>query len=208
MDQAPIREPPANCSLCGRLAAYRQQNSVAQPRWFNRPVPCVGDSMARLLVVGLAPGLQGANRTGTPFTGDHSGRLLRATLMKYGFAAGDDGLMLRDCRIANAVRCVPPANLPTPAEIAACNRFLVDELAALPHVRIILSLGLVAHSAVLKACRVPLAAIRFSHGTMAALPNGLILADSYHVSRYNISTRRLTSEMFDDVVRAIRGKLA
>ena len=219
--------PPADCHICPRLAAFRAENRARHPEWHNAPVASFGPLDARLLVVGLAPGLRGANRTGRPFTGDYAGVLLYETLAAGGFAEGiyaarpDDGLTLHDCRIVNAVRCVPPQNLPKPAEIAGCNRFLHAELAAMPQLRVILALGVVAHNAVLRACGVPLArrpfrhgtlaplpAGPFRHGTLAPLPAGPVLADSYHVSRYNTSTRRLTPEMFRGVMQDIAAVLA
>ncbi len=201
-----IEQPPHDCPLCPRLVAYRQANRAENPGWFNGPVPSFGPPDAWLLVVGMAPGVRGANRTGRPFTGDHAGILLYETLLKSGLATGayladpTDGLALQGCRIANAVRCVPPANLPTPGEAATCNQFLKAELAGLPRLKAVLALGVLAHAAVLRAVGVKLSAHKFSHGMRHALPNGLILADSYHVSRYNTSTRRLTTEMFQSVV--------
>ncbi len=162
----------------------------------------------------MAPGLRGANRTGRPFTGDHAGVLLYQTLIRFGFARGtyaaepDDGLELHDCRIVNAVRCVPPANLPEPREVATCNRFLAAELAALGSARVLLALGVLAHAAVLRAGGIPLARVRFAHGAQHELPDGLVLADSYHVSRYNTSTGRLTREMFEQVLSAVTLRLA
>ena len=208
-----IAAPPADCALCSRLVAYRAANRAAHPEWFNAPVPSFGPDTARLLVVGMAPGVKGANRTGRPFTGDHAGGLLYATLLQFGFAHGqylaeaDDGLVLENCRIVNAVRCVPPANLPEPAEVRACNDFLAGELAGMANLQAVLALGVLAHTAVLKACGIPPARIRFSHGTIHELPDGLLLADSYHVSRYNTSTRRLTPEMFEAVMFALAARL-
>ena len=205
--------PPHNCALCPRLAAYRAENAAENPGWFNAPVPSFGPLDARLLVVGMAPGVRGANRTGRPFTGDFAGILLYETLLKFGFAAGtygadpSDGLVLQDCRIANAVRCVPPANLPLPAEVATCNRFLSAELGAMPSLRIVLSLGVLAHAAMLRANGLPASRLRFRHGEIHTLPDGLKLTNSYHVSRYNTSTRRLTPLMFEEVVQAIRSDL-
>ena len=157
----------------------------------------------------MAPGLRGANRTGRPFTGDHAGILLYETLLRFGLATGayradpNDGLTLRDCRIVNAVRCAPPANLPEPGEVSTCNRFLASDLAIMPNVQAVLALGVLAHAAVLKACGIPATRIRFRHGDIHELPDGLLLADSYHVSRYNTNTGRLTAEMFGAVVAAI-----
>jgi uracil-DNA glycosylase family 4 len=198
--------PPADCALCPRLAAYRAANRAENPGWFNAPVPSFGPLDAWLLVVGMAPGVRGANRTGRPFTGDHAGILLYETLLKTGLARGcyaadpADGLTLHGCRIANAVRCVPPANLPQPAEAATCNRYLAGELAGLPKLRAVLALGVLAHAAVLRARKIPVSRFKFVHGACHTLPGGLILANSYHVSRYNTSTRRLTTEMFERVV--------
>ncbi len=211
---ATIDNPPHDCPLCPRLVAYRAANRAANPGWFNGPVPSWGERSARLLVVGMAPGVKGANRTGRPFTGDHAGILLYATLIRHGFARGDyraepdDGVTLHDCRIVNAVRCVPPANLPEPSEVATCNRFLVAELAKMPALRVVLALGVLAHAAVLRACGVPVTRVRFSHGAVHPLPGGLLLANSYHVSRYNTSTRRLTPEMFETVVSDLALRVA
>jgi uracil-DNA glycosylase family 4 len=209
-DGAPARD----CPLCPRLAAYRAANALENPDWFNAPVPSFGTLDARLLIVGMAPGVRGANRTGRPFTGDYAGVLLYDTLLKFGFASGRygadpaDGLTLNDCRITNAVRCVPPANLPLPVETATCNRFLAAELAAMPALRVVLSLGVLSHAAMLRASALPATRLRFRHGEMHTLPDGLKLANSYHVSRYNTSTRRLSSQMFEDVVDAVREELS
>jgi uracil-DNA glycosylase family 4 len=189
-------------------------NRAKWPDWHNGPVPCWGPTDARLLVLGLAPGVKGANRTGRPFTGDHAGKLLYATLLKYGLATGtyredpSDGLTLRGVRIANAVRCVPPENLPTPAEITTCNRFVLAERRAMPGLRVVLALGLVAHKALLKSYGIPASRHKFVHGARHALPDGVVLANSYHVSRYNTNTGRLTTEMFEDVVRSLIPHLA
>ncbi len=210
---AEAEAPPHDCPLCPRLAAYRAANAAENPAWFNGPVPSFGTLDARLLVVGMAPGVRGANRTGRPFTGDYAGVLLYETLLKYGFATGEyraevtDGLVLRDCRITNAVRCVPPANLPQPSEVSTCNRFLAAELAAMPALRVVLSLGVLSHAAMLRASSLPVTRLRFRHGEMHTLPDGLKLANSYHVSRYNTSTKRLSAQMFEDVVGAIRDEL-
>jgi uracil-DNA glycosylase family 4 len=165
------------------------------------------------MVLGLAPGVKGANRTGRPFTGDHAGKLLYATLLKYGLARGAyredprDGMELTGARIVNAVRCVPPENLPTPAEVATCNRFLAAERAAMPKLKAVLALGLVAHNALLRSYGIPAARCRFAHGAQHALPDGVLLADSYHVSRYNTQTGRLTTEMFEAAVQAVLARL-
>lgn len=205
--------PASDCELCPRLAAMRAANKAAHPDWHNAPVPSFGGLDASLLVVGMAPGLRGANRTGRPFTGDHAGTLLFTTLLSAGLASGqygaeaDDGLRLHDTRIANAVRCVPPANLPEPVEVRACNRFLTAELQAMPRLRAVLALGVLAHAAVLRACGIPPTRIRFRHGDIHSLPDGLLLADSYHVSRYNTNTGRLTAEMFAEAVTKLRERL-
>lgn len=206
-------EPGRDCALCSRLAGFRADNRRRFPDWHNAPVPCFGPRDARLLVVGLAPGLRGANRTGRPFTGDFAGRLLYDTLIKFGFASGvydvrpDDGLALRDCRIINAVRCVPPENKPTTAEIATCNQFLRAEIATMPKIRAILALGGIAHQAVLRAHGLKLGFAKFGHGMSVALPNGVILTDSFHVSRLNTNTGRLTTPMFEAVVASLRAEI-
>jgi uracil-DNA glycosylase family 4 len=193
--------------------AYRAANQAAHPDWFNAPVPSFGPEDARLLVVGMAPGVKGANRTGRPFTGDHAGMLLYETIAKIGLSTGiyaadiGDGVALNDCRIVNAVRCVPPANLPEPAEVRMCNSFLASELRSLPKLRIVLALGVLAHAAVLRACGISPSRVRFAHGAVHDLPDGLMLANSYHVSRYNTSTRRLTTEMFEAVMIDIAARL-
>ena len=164
-----VAAPPPDCPLCPRLVEYRAANRAANPDWFNAPVPSFGPLDARLLVVGMAPGVRGANRTGRPFTGDHAGILLYQTLMLLGFARGEyradpaDGLLLQDCRIVNAVRCVPPANLPAPAEIRACNQFLAAELAVLPGLRVMVALGVLAHAAVLRALGLKVGRMPFRH---------------------------------------------
>ena len=201
--------PPQDCRLCPRLTEYRTTNRSANPDWFNAPVPSFGPLDARLLVVGLAPGVRGANRTGRPFTGDFAGTLLYQTLLRFGLARGhygadpNDGLALCDCRVTNAVRCVPPANLPVPAEVTNCRRFLAAEIAAMPRLTAILALGTVAHAAVLRARGLRASHVRFRHGAMHRLPDGLSLADSYHVSRLNTNTGRLTEAMFEAVVRDV-----
>ena len=211
-------EPGRDCPLCPRLVAFREAARRAEPGWFNAPVPTFGTAEARLLVVGLAPGLKGANRTGRPFTGDYAGDLLYATLLAHGLAAGrygrrpDDGLELRDCAITNAVRCVPPENKPVPAEIAACRPFLVAEIAALPRLRAIVALGRIAHDSVLRAFGVKLSAAPFGHGRSHAIPRqgagALTLFDSFHCSRYNTSTKLLTPEMFSALFAAVAHHLA
>jgi uracil-DNA glycosylase len=209
----PAEVPGRDCPLCPRLAAFRAAQRAAHPDWFNAPVPSFGAPAPALLIVGLAPGLRGANRTGRPFTGDFAGDLLYRSLLKFGFAAGTygadpgDGLTLRDARITNAVRCVPPQNRPEPAEIAACRRFLADELAVLPQPRAILALGAIAHNAVLTARELRRAAYKFAHGAVHTLPDGLVLADSYHCSRLNTNTGKLTPEMFEAVIAALAARL-
>ena len=213
MSEAAVASPPLDCPLCPRLVAYRAVNRAANPDWFNAPVPSWGGLDARLLVVGMAPGVRGANRTGRPFTGDHAGILLYTTLLRFGFAEGEyradpaDGLQLHDCRVINAVRCVPPANLPSPIEIRACNGFLAAELAAMPGARVVLALGTLAHAAVLRALGLKLSGCVFRHGAFHALADGRVLADSYHVSRYNTNTGRLTEAMFEAVVAEARRRI-
>jgi uracil-DNA glycosylase family 4 len=210
--------PVRDCPLCPRLVKFRTDQRAAYADWFNAPVPAFGGRDARLLVVGLAPGLRGANRTGRPFTGDYAGDLLYATLRKFRFASGDyaqradDGLELIDCRITNAVRCVPPENKPEPAEIKTCNRFLAAEIQQLPRLKIVLALGAIAHQAVLAALGQRRAAFRFAHGAVHALSGGLLtggllLADSYHCSRYNTNTGVLTTAMFEAVFAEVRRRL-
>jgi len=207
-------QPPApDCPLCPRLAAYRHSNRAANPAWYNGAVPSFGSLDSAFLVVGLAPGVRGANRTGRPFTGDYAGVLLYETLLQYGFARGHyaadpaDGLELQNCRVTNAVRCVPPANLPKPPEIRQCNQFLARELAAMPQLRVVLALGGVAHKAVLQARGLKASHTPFVHGAVTRLPDGLLLADSYHVSRLNTSTGRLTIAMFQSVISGILARL-
>lgn len=201
---AELLAPTADCPLCPRLAAFREENRSRLPTHFNAPVPSFGEPHARLIVVGLAPGLNGANKTGRPFTGDYAGDLLYATLQKFGFASGtyqarpDDGLALVDCRITNAVRCVPPQNKPTGPEAQTCRPYLVEELTAAPAPRVIFALGQVAHVNILSALELRRAAYRFGHAAVHHLPGGQTLVDSYHCSRYNTNTRRLTEDMFHD----------
>ena len=198
-------EPPPDCPLCPRLAAFRQEQRAAHPDWFNAPVPSFGDPHAWLAIVGLAPGLNGANRTGRPFTGDHAGVLLYATLAKFGLSEGqyearpDDGLALRGAIIVNAVRCLPPQNKPTPEEGRTCRPFLESALAALPQLRVVVALGQIAHQSAVKALGGRLPKARFGHLAEHRLPSGPVLIDSYHCSRYNQNTRVLTTEMFEAV---------
>ena len=202
--------PHPDCQLCPRLAAFRAANRRAFPDWHNAPVASFGDPAARLLVVGLAPGLRGANRTGRPFTGDHAGEILYATLRRFGFARGhyraapDDGLELIDCRITNAVRCVPPENRPLGGEVNACRRFLLGELTAAPQPKVIMPLGAIAHASVLRALALPASRFAFRHGLTYAIPSGRALAPSYHCSRYNLNTGRLTPAMFEQVFARVR----
>jgi uracil-DNA glycosylase family 4 len=210
MDPAP---PPRDCALCPRLATFRRAQQAAHPPWWNGPVPSFGDERAVLLIVGLAPGLGGANRTGRPFTGDYAGELLYGTLRKFGFAEGeyaaraDDGLRLRRARIANAVRCVPPQNKPSAAEVATCRRFLILELAQPTGLHAILALGAIAHYSVVAALGLRGSMYRFAHGAMHELPDGRLLADSYHCSRLNTNTGRLTPTMFEAVFERLRDRL-
>jgi len=207
-------EPPSNCSICPRLVQFRQDNAAKASDWHNAPVPSFGSDDARLLIVGLAPGLRGANRTGRPFTGDYAGDLLYQTLLAYGFARGAygadpaDGLQLIDCMITNAVRCVPPENKPTPAEIANCRTFLSARIATLPRLRAILALGRIAHDSALRALGHRLAAFPFAHGACHEFEGGIHLFDSFHCSRYNTNTGRLTPDMFTAVFDRLRGRLA
>ena len=205
-------EPDRNCPLCPRLAGFREAARAREPEWFNSPVPSFGDPDGRLLIVGLAPGLQGANRTGRPFTGDFAGDLLYATLLEYGFAEGsyqarpDDGLTLIDCRISNAVRCVPPQNKPLPAEISTCRQFLSRTTAEMPRLRAIVALGRVAHESILKVLGLRSSAAAFAHGAMHQA-SAVKLYDSYHCSRYNTNTGVLTPKMFRNVFAAVRAEL-
>lgn len=202
--------PAADCALCPRLAEFRLGNARAHPDWHNRPVPSFGDPNARLLIIGLAPGLQGANRTGRPFTGDYAGDLLYATLLEFGFAEGTygasptDGLRLVDARITNAVRCVPPANKPTGEEIARCRGFLASEIAAMPALQAIICLGRISHDSTLAALQIKAKAAPFAHGAAHPIDRGKTLFDSYHCSRYNTNTGRLTRPMFHAVFAAAR----
>jgi len=205
-------EPDRDCQLCSRLAAFRAQAREKEPTWFNSPVPSFGDPHARLLIVGLAPGLKGANRTGRPFTGDYAGELLYPTLLEYGFARGryeahpDDGLRLIDCLISNAVRCVPPQNKPLPAEINNCRPFLSATINGLPNLRAIVALGRVAHESVAKALKLRNSTVAFAHGAIHQAGR-LKLYDSYHCSRYNTNTGVLSREMFRKVFASVKADL-
>jgi uracil-DNA glycosylase family 4 len=203
----------SSCRLCPRLANFLDEVRAAQPGYYAQPVPSFGDVQARLLIVGLAPGMHGANRTGRPFTGDYAGKLLYSTLHQFGFATAAEALdaagqanpelTLRDCRITNAVRCLPPQNKPEPAEVKQCNSYLAGELAGLPQGAAVLALGTVAHNAVLRAQGVRNKDYAFAHGARHELPNGIRLYDSYHCSRYNTQTKRLNEQMFHAVFSAI-----
>ncbi|MFW2404106.1 MAG: uracil-DNA glycosylase [Gammaproteobacteria bacterium] len=202
-----------DCRRCDRLAEFLEAVRATHPDYFARPVPSFGDANARLLIVGLAPGMHGANATGRPFTGDFAGILLYRTLHEFGFASApesvsvEDGLELQDCRITNAVRCLPPGNKPVTAEVNSCNTYLASELNGLPRPGLVLALGTIAHRAILRAAGVKLSAYRFAHGARHAVADGVTLIDSYHCSRYNTQTRRLTTAMFQDVFRTVRDEL-
>ena len=210
-------KPGRDCPRCPRLAAFRQTWRANEPAWFNAPVPSFGPTNARVLIVGLAPGLQGANRTGRPFTGDYAGVLLYETLGRYGFAEGkfdarpDDGLTLIDCRITNAVRCVPPENKPTMLEIATCRDFLKPTIAEMPNLKALVALGRIAHDSVVTAFGAKKSATPFKHGGKNMLRHErigeLALFSSYHCSRYNTNTGVLTPKMFRDVFEKVRGFL-
>jgi uracil-DNA glycosylase family 4 len=203
-----------NCRQCPRLAGFLDEVRTKNPSYFCKPVPPFGDANAKLIIVGLAPGMHGANKTGRPFTGDHAGILLYETLHKFGFASkphsvsADDNLQLINCRITNAVKCLPPENKVLPAEIATCNQYLAAELQNLAEDSIILALGNVAHLAVLKAFDLKIKDYKFAHAARHSLPNGTILVDSYHCSRYNTQTKRLTTPMFEAVFADIKQLLS
>ncbi len=209
-----LKIPPADCQLCERLARFRQDNRRLYPEWFNAPVPAFSGARTRLLIVGLAPGLKGANKTGRPFTGDYAGDLLYAALLRFGFASGaykarlDDSLELIDCSITNAVRCVPPKNKPVAAEINMCRRFLSAEIAHHKHLRAILALGRISHDSLISAFGLRRTDFSFSHGANHRLSRDITLFDSYHCSRYNTNTRRLREDMFMQVFCQIRSFLS
>jgi uracil-DNA glycosylase len=209
---AAASKPGRDCPRCPRLVAFRKEWRKKEPEWFNAPVPSFGPVDARVLIVGLAPGVQGANRTGRPFTGDYAGVLLYETLGKYGFTRGefkarpDDGLELIDCRISNAVRCVPPENKPLPVEINTCRDYLKETLAEMTRLRAVVALGRIAHDSVLTALTAKKSAHPFSHGCRHAI-GALTLFSSYHCSRYNTNTRVLTPEMFHAVFKDVRAFL-
>jgi uracil-DNA glycosylase len=202
-------DPPRDCALCPRLVAYRHANRAAQPEWFNAPVPGFGDPNAWLVIVGLAPGVTGANRTGRPFTGDYAGSLLYATLEKFELSRGkfdaraDDGLTLNGAFITNAVRCVPPENKPTPDEIKTCRPYVEAQLAGLPRAKVLLALGQIAHQSAIKVAGGKLPKYPFGHGNIHRIHTGWVVADSYHCSRYNTNTGRLTPAMFEAVFDAV-----
>jgi uracil-DNA glycosylase family 4 len=208
----PVIEPERDCPRCPRLVSFRKANRKAEPGWFNAPVPSFGPRDARLLIVGLAPGLRGANRTGRPFTGDYAGDLLYQTLADFGFARGvyaartDDGFELVDARIVNSVRCVPPENKPTPLEIRTCREFLIAEIAAMPRIKAIVALGKIAHDSALAALGSKLSRYKFGHGAEHRLES-FTLFDSYHCSRYNTNTGVLTPKMFRAVFAKARAYL-
>ncbi|MBW8617365.1 MAG: uracil-DNA glycosylase [Hyphomicrobiales bacterium] len=207
-----VLDPPRNCKLCPRLVDYRLSARKDYPDWHNAPVPNFGAAEATLLIVGLAPGLKGANRTGRPFTGDYAGDLLYRTLIKFGFAKGfyearpDDGLTLIGAKITNAVRCVPPENKPTPAEIKTCRPFLEKTIDGTKGLKAIVALGRIAHDAVIKSFGKPLSAHPFAHGAAHEL-DGPVLFDSYHCSRYNTNTGVLTDAMFEAVFTSVRAHI-
>ncbi|HAH08589.1 MAG TPA: uracil-DNA glycosylase [Alphaproteobacteria bacterium] len=202
--------PARDCQLCPRLVQFRETNRTEEPHWHNAPVPSFGDLDARLLIVGLAPGRTGANRTGRPFTGDYAGDLLYATLLEFGLATGtygasaDDTVVLSDCRITNAVRCVPPENKPTPLEIKSCAVFLRAETSKMPRLRAVVALGRIAHDAVLRNFDLKIAAHPFAHGQRHRISEQVTLFDSFHCSRYNTNTGKLTTTMFQQVFAAVR----
>ena len=207
-------DPPLDCPACPRLVALREELRALYPDWHNAPVPSFGDTAPRLLVIGLAPGMKGANCTGRPFTGDYAGDLLYKTLIEFGFANGtylarpDDGLTLTDAMITNAVRCLPPQNKPTGAEIRTCRPYLLATLAANPSIRAVLALGRIAHETFLTALDQRRAGFPFAHGAQHDLPGtDLTLFDSYHCSRYNTNTGRLTEDMFRSVFEKIRAHI-
>ncbi len=212
--EAAAAEPEPDCRLCPRLAAFRDDWRTIEPTWHNAPVATFGPAHARLLIVGLAPGLRGANRTGRPFTGDFAGDLLYATLLKFGFARGsyaarpDDSLELIDAAITNAVRCVPPQNKPATSEIAQCRPFLKATVKQMPNLQAMLALGRIAHDSILRARGMALKQAPFGHGARHDLGGDLCLYDSYHCSRYNTNTGRLTVAMFETVFAAIRDDLS
>ena len=203
-------EAPADCTLCPRLVEYRRENEAKHPDWFNGAVSSFGDEAAELLIIGLAPGVTGANKSGRPFTGDWAGDLLYATIDKFGWSEGtfkarpDDGLKLTGAMVTNAVRCVPPANKPVGAEINQCRPFLQSRMAALPNLKVLLCLGKISHDSTVRALGLKLKDHPFGHGTEYAVGEGLTLLSSYHCSRYNTNTGRLTADMFERIFARAR----
>ena len=203
--------PEKTCKACPRLLAFRKENIIKFPTYFNAPVPSFGNLEASILVIGLAPGLNGANQTGRPFTNDYAGDILYPALKKYGFAKGnygkkaDDGFELVNVRITNSVRCVPPQNKVTGGEVKACGRFLIEEMKNMPNLKVLLTLGAVAHNAVLGVLGYKKSAYKFAHGSLHVLPrHHLVMLNSYHTSRYNVNTGVLTEKMFDEVIAKLR----
>ncbi len=202
--------PPKDCAICPRLVGLRHQCQSEYPDWFNAPVPSFGDLNGQLAIIGLAPGKKGANRTGRPFTGDYAGFLLYETLLQFQWAMGEfkgesnDGLQLVNCRIMNAVKCLPPDNKPTPDEIRNCAPFLTNEINQMPNLRVILALGHIAHDTIINHFGLKRGAYKFAHGRHHNLPNGYILVNSYHCSRYNTQTNRLTPAQFRDIFANIQ----
>ncbi len=214
LSPVPQAEAPRDCPLCPRLVAFRHECRAQHPGWWNAPVPAFGDPHAWLAIVGLAPGKQGANRTGRPFTGDYAGELLYATLLKFGLAEGEyrsdpnDGLLLKGAIILNAVKCLPPQNKTLPGEEANCRPFLMAAIDQLPNLQTFMALGKVAHDSLCRSFGLPVARAKFAHGAVHQLPGGRRLIDSYHCSRYNQNTRRLDAAMFEAVFeRAVGGKV-
>jgi len=202
--------PPQNCNLCNRLSKFRSINVTKNSDWFNKPVPSFGDNNCQLLIVGLAPGLKGANKTGRPFTGDYAGDILFPTLIKFGWASGhykkkaDDGLVLKNCRITNAVRCVPPQNKPSTHEQKQCLNFLINEIKTLKNLKTILALGQIAHKSIISSFGLKQKDFKFQHSCIHKIDNNIMLIDSYHCSRYNINTQRLSIKMFEEVFHHIK----
>ena len=208
-----LKEPEYNCNRCSRLELFRTHNRRLFADWFNGPVPSFGALNAKLLIVGLAPGLRGANQTGRPFTGDFAGDLLYSMLHKYGFSIGnygahsEDGLALENCRITNSVRCVPPKNKPIASEIVACRGFLQSEIKSMKYLSVILALGRVAHESIISALELKRVNWPFGHGNQHFLSKDFTLIDSYHCSRYNTNTGRLTIKMFDEIFALVQHKI-
>lgn len=209
-----IIEPCRNCQICDKLVKFRNENKEKFPTFFNAPVPCFGEITSEFLVLGLAPGLQGANQTGRPFTKDYAGLVLYPALKKFGFAKGEykehknDGFELLNCRITNSVKCVPPQNKVTTEEVKNCSKFLISELENMPNLKVVLTLGLVAHNALLSVLGYKKSEYKFSHGMIHRLEkHNIIMLNSYHTSRYNINTNRLTYKMFDEIIEKAKSLL-